>query len=73
MDYVCINHDNRLCVQSSWAIDNDDTAEREYKSLESIADSYPKIIISMDDIPRTIHNGIENIRAWNLETRLGAI
>lgn len=70
VDFVCINHDNRLYVQSSWTLDNDDTAEREYKSLESIADSYPKIIVSMDDIPRKIHNGIENIQAWNLETWL---
>lgn len=70
VDFVCINHDNRLYVQSSWTLDHDDTAEREYKSLESIADSYPKIIVSMDDIPRKIHNGIENISAWNLESWL---
>lgn len=70
VDFVCINHDSRLYVQSSWSMDNDDTAGREYKSLESIADSYPKIIVSMDDIPRKIHNGIENIQAWNLEKRL---
>ncbi len=70
VDFVCINRDDRLYVQSSWTLDNDDTAEREYKSLESIADSYPKIIVSMDDIPRKIQNGINNIPVWNLETLL---
>lgn len=70
VDFVCINHDRRLYVQSSWTLDDDNTAEREYKSLESIADSFPKVIVSMDDIPRKNRNGIENIQAWNLESWL---
>lgn len=70
VDFVCINHDRRLYVQSSWTLDDDNTAEREYKSLESIADSFPKVIVSMDDIPRKNRNGIENIQAWSLESWL---
>ncbi|MGI6224241.1 MAG: ATP-binding protein [Prevotella sp.] len=72
VDFVCLNHDRRLYVQSSWTIDNEDTAEREYNGLEAVADSYPKMIVTMDDIPRKIRNGIENIQAWELEQKLSA-
>ena len=71
VDFVCMKHDKRLYVQSSWTIDDAKTSEREYGSLEAIQDSYPKIIVSMDDIPRKIHNGIENVQAWELEEWLG--
>lgn len=71
VDFVCMKHDKRLYVQSSWTIDDTKTSEREYGSLEVIQDSYPKIIVSMDDIPRKIHNGIENVQAWELEEWLG--
>lgn len=71
VDFVCMKHDKRLYVQSSWTVVDEKTSEREYGSLEAIHDSYPKIIVSMDDIPRKIHKGIENIQAWELEKRLG--
>ncbi len=70
VDFVCLRHDERLYVQASWTIDDEETADREYRSLESVGDNYPKIIVSMDDIPRKNRNGIENIQAWNLEKYL---
>jgi predicted AAA+ superfamily ATPase len=73
MDFVCTDHDNRLYVQSSWTIEDEETAEREYSSLESIGDSYPKIVVTMDDIVRKNRNGIQNIHAWNLEDYLAKL
>lgn len=71
VDFACTAHDKTLYVQSSWTMDSDATAEREYKSLEAIADNFPKIIVTMDDIPRKNRNGIANVQAWNLESWLG--
>ena len=34
-------------------------------------DSYPKILVTMDDIPFKNRKGIENIQAWRLEEFLG--
>lgn len=70
VDFVCLNKDKRLYVQSSWTLDNETTMEREYNALETVGDSYPKMIVTMDDIPRKVRNGIENIPAWELEQKL---
>lgn len=42
-------------------------------SLESIDDSYPKIVVTMEDIARKNRNGIQNIQAWNLEDYLARL
>ena len=73
VDFVCTDHDNRLYVQSSWTIEDEETAEREYSSLESVDDSYPKIVVTMEDITRKNRNGIQNIQAWNLEDYLARL
>jgi ATPase len=58
-------------VQVSWTLEDKQTEEREYASLEAIDDSYPKILVTMDDIPFKNRKGIENIQAWRLEEFLG--
>lgn len=64
-------NDKRLYVQVSWTLEDKQTEEREYASLEAIDDSYPKILVTMDDIPVKNRKGIENIQAWRLEEFLG--
>lgn len=71
VDFVCADHDKRLYVQVSWTLEDKQTEEREYASLEAIDDSYPKILVTMDDIPFKNRKGIENIQAWRLEEFLG--
>ena len=71
VDFVCTDHDKRLYVQVSWTLEDKQTEEREYASLEAIDDSYPKILVTMDDIPFKNRKGIENIQAWRLEEFLG--
>lgn len=67
IDFIAINNDKKLYVQSCWTMDDEQTAQREYNSLLSIADNYPKIIVSMDDIAHKDKDGIINIQAWNFE------
>lgn len=64
-------NDKRLYVQVPWTLEDKQTEEREYASLEAIDDSYPKILVTMDDIPFKNRKGIENIQAWRLEEFLG--
>lgn len=45
--------------QVSATILNEDTKERELRSLEAISDNYPKYILTMDRLPLTNHKGIE--------------
>jgi predicted AAA+ superfamily ATPase len=71
VDFIAKKQDRILYVQSSWTIDDDITAAREYRSLEAITDNYSKIIVSMDDIAKKNRNGIENVQAWKLEDYLG--
>jgi predicted AAA+ superfamily ATPase len=71
VDFIAKKQDRILYVQSSWTIDDDATAAREYRPLEAITDNYSKIIVSMDDIAKKNRNGIENVQAWKLEDYLG--
>lgn len=70
VDFVCTKHDRRFYVQVSWTLEDENTKEREYSTLEGINDNYPKVIVTMDDIARKSINGIENVLAWNLESYL---
>lgn len=70
VDFVCTDHDNRLYVQVSWTLDNQQTRDREYKAFEDIDDNYSKIVVSMDDIPLKNTNGIVNVQACHLESYL---
>lgn len=56
-----------LYVQVCYLLASDDTVEREFSSLESIPDNYPKYVLSMDEIDRS-RNGIyhQNIRDFLL-------
>ena len=64
-------NDKRLYVQVSWTLEDKQAEEREYASLDAIDDSYPKILVTMHDIPFKNRKGIENIQAWRLEEFLG--
>lgn len=70
VDFVCTDHDNRLYVQVSWTLDNQQTRDREYKAFDDIDDNYSKIVVSMDDIPLKNTNGIVNVQACHLESYL---
>lgn len=66
VDFVAIKNDRTLYIQSSYMLIDEQTIEREYAPLESIADNYEKIVVSLDDIQLPSRNGIRHIRAWDL-------
>ena len=69
IDFVAERGDERLYVQVTYLISSEETKEREYRSLRAINDNFPKLILSMDDLPPSNDEGIlrKNIRDWLLE------
>ena len=50
VDFVALKEDKVLYVQATYLMIDENTVEREYSPLESIADNYEKIVVSLDDI-----------------------
>jgi len=66
VDFVVEKGEERTYVQVCYLLADENIIEREYRSLEAIRDHYPKIVVSMDDVPFGTRNGIHHCRAWDL-------
>lgn len=66
VDFVAIKNSNPIYIQVAYIMHDTETINREYSSLESIRDNFPKIVISLDDIVFEEKKGIKHIQAWNL-------
>lgn len=66
IDFVAQKHDDRLYVQVATYLTEESTLDREFGNLEAIHDNYPKIVLSMDDLPVGGRNGVrwQNVREW---------
>lgn len=59
IDFVCNRGSERLYVQSSYSIPDESKLEQEQRSLALANDSFPKIILTTDNIPtHRLDNGI---------------
>ncbi|MCL2435249.1 MAG: ATP-binding protein [Lentimicrobiaceae bacterium] len=65
VDFVALKDDNVLYVQTTYLLIDEKTIEREYSPLESIADNYEKIVVSLDEICFPQKNGIKHEQIWN--------
>ena len=70
IDFVAIKNDVTIYIQVTYSLEDDSTAKREYSAFSSIKDHYEKWIVSLDDIPKKIQNGIRNVVAWELDDLL---
>jgi hypothetical protein len=66
VDFVALKDDRKIYLQVCYSIEDNDTAEREYASLEAIHDSFEKYVVSLDEITFPIRNGIRHIKAWEM-------
>jgi len=64
VDFVALKDDKVLYVQSTYLMIDETTIEREYSPLESIADNYEKIVVSLDDLQFPQKNGIKHEQIW---------
>ena len=72
IDFVAEKNGEKLYIQVAYLIGSEETKERELrplKSLLALGDNFPKLILTMDDLPPSNENGIvrKNIREWILE------
>ena len=69
VDFVATVRDQRCYYQVAASVLDPATFDREYLPLNSIKDHYPKVILSLDDLP-VGQDGIQqmNIVDWLLET-----
>ena len=49
VDFICRRFNKTLYIQVSESIIDENTRNREFKSLMSIKDNYPKYILTLDD------------------------
>ena len=67
VDFVAIKGDRKLYLQVTLQLIEEQTVEREYRSLKLIDDNFDKYVVSMDDYKIPTNEGIEHISAWNLD------
>ena len=62
VDFVCEKQDTKAYVQVCYLVATEETAKREFGTLERIADNHPKYVISMSPlVTRNNHNGIVHV------------
>ena len=62
VDFVGQRRDERIYVQVATSILDPATRSREYAPLFGIADSFPKFVVTMDDLAGGTQAGIRNVR-----------
>ena len=65
VDFVCKNSLGEIeYFQVAWEISNENTQVREFRSLESISDNYPKFLLTTDSFTQN-RNGIIHLNVFN--------
>lgn len=65
VDFVAINDKGEEYYQVCYTINEKKTFEREIKSLDSINDHNPKVLLTADFVPYTSFNGIKQINVFD--------
>jgi hypothetical protein len=66
VDFVAKKGDRVIYLQVAYILADEQTARREYASLEAIQDNYEKFVVSLDDINMPSNQGIRHVQAWEL-------
>jgi hypothetical protein len=69
VDFVAVKEGNPFYFQIALTAREQSTLERELRPLNSISDHNPKFLLTLDDDPPAVYNGIRRINAldWLLE------
>ena len=60
IDFICKKNNQKMYIQVSYLLDNDEIVEREFRPLLKIEDNYPKYVLSMDKILQP-QNGVKHM------------
>jgi len=66
VDFVVEKDNRRSYHQACYLLADPATIQREFGSLERVADNYPKSVISLDDVSLGERNGIAHESLWNV-------
>ncbi len=66
VDFVAKKGDRVIYLQVAYILTDEQTARREYASLEAIQDNYEKYVVSLDDVNMPSNQGIRHVQAWEL-------
>ena len=67
IDFIIDKQWKKSYIQVCYSLSDDSVIGREYWNLQKIKDSFPKYVISMDDINLPVDNyWIQHIQAWNI-------
>lgn len=61
IDFVVINGEYKEYYQVSLSVRDENTMKRELAPLQAIQDHYPKYLLTMDNDPEVLHDGIRQI------------
>ncbi len=61
IDFVATRTEEKLYVQVAYLLASPETIEREFGALLGIADNYPKVVLSMDEVFGADYEGIQRI------------
>ena len=69
IDFVAQNSQGNTYIQVAASVRDENTLKRELRSLQSVKDNYPKMILTLDDDPEADYDGIlrKNALDWLLE------
>ena len=63
IDFVAQNEEGNTYIQVAATVRDADTLERELRPLRILKDSYPKLLLTLDDDPVADYNGIKKMNA----------
>lgn len=63
VNFVAVNQTGTLYVQVAATVRDEATLQRELRPLQKIRDSYPKLILTLDDDPPADYEGIRRVNA----------
>lgn len=68
IDFIAKKGGELLYIQVSYLLASEETKIREYRPLQAVNDNFPKLILTMDELPESNEGGIvrKNIREWLL-------
>lgn len=70
IDFIAEKDQQIIYVQVTYLLHSEEVIAREYGNLEKIKDSWPKWVISLDEVNFPVKNGIHHVPAWELARRL---
>jgi predicted AAA+ superfamily ATPase len=63
VDFIAEKDDEKLYVQCAYLMESEQTRQREFRTLLSIRDNFPKLVVTMDEPSGGNINGVEH---WHL-------